>query len=161
MCSNSPEEKFPPKRKCGELLRRFSTLPAAGAAVRGLAPLLPAPPGGPPVGQGERFQLKRFTAGSPAASPAPPSLHSTASPRLLPRKCLPAPRSQGTHRGAFTFPPHQGAAHSGARPSGFRHHLFLPTILEGRHPRTYDILSHPLYDSKPDVRTQERHDNHE
>lgn len=48
-CSNSPEEKFPPKRKCGELPRRFSTLPAAGAAVRGLVPLLPAPPGGPRV----------------------------------------------------------------------------------------------------------------
>lgn len=32
--------------KCRELPRRFSTLPAAGAAVHGLAPLLPALLGG-------------------------------------------------------------------------------------------------------------------
>lgn len=34
------------KWKCRELPRRFSTLPAAGAAVHGLAPLLPALLGG-------------------------------------------------------------------------------------------------------------------
>lgn len=39
--------------KCQELLRRVSTLLAAGAAGHGLAPLLPALLCGPPVGQGE------------------------------------------------------------------------------------------------------------
>jgi hypothetical protein len=36
--------------KCQELMRRFSTPPAAGAAGHGLAPLLLALPFGPPVG---------------------------------------------------------------------------------------------------------------
>lgn len=35
------------KRECQELPGRVSTLPAAGAAVRALAPRLPALPGGP------------------------------------------------------------------------------------------------------------------
>lgn len=35
------------KRECQELPGRVSTLLAAGAAVRALAPRLPAPPGGP------------------------------------------------------------------------------------------------------------------
>lgn len=39
--------------KCQEQPRWVSTLPAAGAAVRGLAPLLPALLCGPPVGRGE------------------------------------------------------------------------------------------------------------
>lgn len=47
------------KWKCRELPRRFSTLPAAGAAVRGLAPLPLAPLGGLPVGQGEKSERKQ------------------------------------------------------------------------------------------------------
>lgn len=57
------------KWKCQELPRLVSTLPAAGAAVRGLVPLLLAPPGGP------RARLRRrglpLVAARGCRSPAP------------------------------------------------------------------------------------------
>lgn len=59
------------KWKCRELPPRFSTLPAAGAAAHGPVPLLPALQGGPPAGQGEKFQLKQFTVPEATQRPSP------------------------------------------------------------------------------------------
>lgn len=60
------------KWKCRELPRRFSTLPAAGAAGRGPAPLPPALLGGLPVGPGEKSERKPFPGSEALQAPQGP-----------------------------------------------------------------------------------------
>lgn len=137
------------KWKCRELPRRFSTLPAAGAAVRGLVPLLPALLGGLPVGQGEKFWLKQFTVSGALQSPQPRD-HCPAQ-----RRQAVGNTSQGTDHhasassslepmltlgDAFASLLHHRTDHSRAQSSGFMHQTF-PSVLEGNLHRTYYLFS--------------------
>lgn len=120
--------------KCRELPRRFSTLPAAGAAVRGLVPLLLALLGGLPAGQGEKFRLKQFTVSGALQCPEPrdhclarrrqavgntdqgTSRHASASS---------SPEPMHTLGDAFPSLIHHRTDHSRAQSLGFMHQIFL------------------------------------